>query len=64
MFKESLIGVLPEDILALLDSAYQGVNEYFPNALIPYKGTKKNSLNNEQKAFNRMLSKIRIVICY
>lgn len=32
MFKESLAGVLPEDILAMLDSGYQGVNEYLPNA--------------------------------
>jgi len=27
MFKKSLVGVLPEDILAMLDSGYQGVNE-------------------------------------
>jgi hypothetical protein len=62
MFKESLVGVLPKDILAMLDSGYQGVNEYLPNAIIPYKATKKNPLTVEQKAFNKMLSKLRVAI--
>ena len=62
MFKESLAGVLPENILALLDSGYQGITEYLPNALIPFKATKKNPLTVEQKAFNIMLSKLRVVI--
>jgi len=62
MFKESLVGILPESILALLDSGYQGVNEYLPNALIPYKSSKKKPLTPEQKAFNTMLSKLRVAI--
>jgi len=62
MFKESIAGILPESILALLDSGYQGVNEYLPNALIPFKSTKKNPLTVEQKAFNKMLSKLRVAI--
>jgi len=62
MFKESLVGVLPEDISALLDSGYQGVNAYLPNALIPYKATKNNPLTEEQKSINTMISKVRIAI--
>lgn len=62
MFKESLGLVLPENVLALVDSGYQGINEYLPNALIPFKATKKNPLTVEQKAFNKMLSKLRIAI--
>ena len=62
MFKESLVGVLPDNILAILDSGYQGVNEYLPNAMIPYKATKKKPLRVEEKAFNTMLSKLRVVI--
>ena len=62
MFKDSVAGVLPEDILALLDSGYQGINEYLPNALIPYKSSKKHPLTVEQKAFNKMLSKLRVTI--
>ena len=62
MFKESLAGILPEDILALLDSGYQGVHEYLPNALIPFKSSKNKPLTNEQRAFNTYLSKGRIAI--
>jgi hypothetical protein len=62
MFKESLVGVLPENIFLLLDSASQGVHDYFVNALIPYKATKNNPLTDEQKAWNTMLAKLRIPI--
>jgi len=62
MFKESLVGVLPDDIIALLDSGYQGVKAYFSNALIPYKTSKKHPLTEEQKAFNTDLSKVRILV--
>jgi len=62
MFKESLADVLPKDIFAMLDSGYQGVTEYLPNAMIPYKSTKKKPLSVEEKAFNTMLSKLRIAI--
>lgn len=62
MFKDSMVGVLPKDISALMDSAYQGVNQFFINAIIPFKATKNNPLTNEQKAFNRTLAKYRICI--
>ena len=62
MFKESLVGVLPEYIIAMLDSAYQGVNDYFPFALIPVKSSKKHPLTEDDKAFNTALAKFRITI--
>jgi hypothetical protein len=62
MFKESLVGVLPETISALLDSGYQGVNEYLINALVPFKASIKNPLTEEQKLFNRTLSKYRVAV--
>jgi len=62
MFKESLVGVLPEDISALLDSGYQGVNQFLPNALIPFKASKNHPLTDEQKELNTILSKYRIAI--
>jgi len=62
MFKESLVEVLPEDILAVLDSGYQGVHNYLTNAIVPFKASKKNPLTEEQKASNTWLSKIRIAI--
>ena len=45
MFKESLVGVLPEHIIAMLDSAYQGVNEYLPFALISVKSSKRQNFS-------------------
>ena len=57
-----MVGVLPGDISALLDSGYQGVHEYFINAIIPFKNSKKNPLTDEQKAHNTILSKYRVVI--
>jgi len=54
--------MLPENIFALLDSGYQGANDYFPNALIPYKATKYNPLTDEQKSWNTMIARLRVRI--
>jgi len=62
MFKKSLVGILPVDIIARLDSGYQGVNEYLPNAIIPIKATKKHELTDEEKEFNTNHSRKRIAI--
>ena len=62
MFKESLVGILPENIIALLDSGYQGAKEFLPNAITPFKASKKHPLTEEQKAFNTRLSKLRVAI--
>ena len=62
MFRESLVGVLPESILMLLDSGFQGAADYFPNALLPYKASKHNPLTAEQKAWNTMIAKLRVVV--
>jgi hypothetical protein len=62
MFKDSLAGVLPDDIMALLDSGYQGVHKYLPEALIPFKSSKNKPLTEEQKAFNTYLSRARVAI--
>ena len=62
MFKESLVGTLPEDIKGYLDSGYQGVNEYFPNVVIPIKGSKKHELTEDEKVFNTAHSRKRIAI--
>ena len=62
MFKKSLVGVLPHEILALLDSGYQGVHEFLPNAIIPFKSTKKHELTADEKAHNTSLAKRRVAI--
>jgi hypothetical protein len=62
MFKESLVDVLPQNILVLVDSGYQGINDYLPNAIIPFKASKNNPLTDEQEAFNTTLSRYRVPI--
>ena len=46
----------------LADSGYQGIKELHKESEIPFKKTKKNRLNKEQKAQNHQLSKLRIVV--
>ena len=41
---------------------WEASHVFNPNALIPFKTTKKNPLTVEQKAFNTMLSKLRVAI--
>jgi hypothetical protein len=62
MFKDSAVGVLPENIFILGDSGYQGILDYFGNALTPYKATKNNPLTPEQKSFNKMIGKLRVKV--
>jgi len=62
MFKESLVGILPPEIIALLDSGYQGVHEYLPNAVIPIKASKNHELTPEEKLHNTELAKKRVAI--
>ena len=50
MFKESLVGVLPENIIAMMDSGYQGVQAYLCNAVIPFKASGKHPLTDEQSS--------------
>ena len=62
MFKDSLVGILPDDIDAYLDSGYQGVIDYLNNALIPTKATKLHPLTEEEKLSNTEHSRKRIAI--
>jgi len=62
MFKESLACVLPEGIQVPADSGYRGIHEYLPNAVIPFKASKKHPLTEEQKAFNTALSGRRVAV--
>jgi hypothetical protein len=64
---------LPDSVRVGLDLGYDGVDEYFPwlNCVLPIKrrspgrgkrGTKAPELSFEQKAFNRQLSRERVVV--
>ncbi|WP_416375067.1 transposase family protein [Spiroplasma poulsonii] len=60
LFKESKIPILKNTKL-IVDSGYQGIQKNHNNVLIPTKKTKKNPLNKEQKQYNRLVSKMRII---
>ena len=62
MFKESPVGVLPENIIAMMDGGYRGVQAYLCNAVIPFKASWKHPLTDEQKQFNTELSRSRVSI--
>ena len=61
LFKASVRAIIL-GILLLADSGYQGLLGLHTNSCIPYKKSKNNPLSQEQKWFNRELSKERIVI--
>ena len=46
----------------MADSGYQGIQSYHAWSLIPIKKPKKGELSEAEKAFNRELSRRRIVI--
>ena len=62
MFRESMVGVLPERLIILGDCAFVGIHEYFPGAIIPYKATKNKPLTKEQKEINTLISKVRVKV--
>lgn len=44
------------------DGGYQGIDQLCPYAEIPYKKPKGGTLTNEEKLYNRVLSRIRVTI--
>lgn len=61
LFKQSGVHIL-DNILLLGDKGYQGICGIHAFSLTPFKKPRKGQLTAEQKAFNRMLSKVRILI--
>ena len=61
IFKESDVLVHPDSEL-LADSGYQGLNKLHENSVIPIKKKKGMSHTVEAKAYNKALSKRRILI--
>ena len=61
LFKDKFIGI-DELIQILADSGYQGIIEFHLNSKTPVKKHKNQELTAEEKAYNRELSRIRILI--
>jgi hypothetical protein len=60
--KETLLFVMVLAVMILADSGYQGILEYHGYSLIPIKKPKGRELSTAEKAFNREISRRRIVI--
>lgn len=61
LFKNSKIKI-PEGIQLLGDSGYQGIEDIHANSQIPIKKPKGGKLTKDQKTYNHLLSKKRILI--
>lgn len=61
LWKESQIGI-DKKIELLADKGYQGIKKIHARSRTPFKKSKKMSLSQEQKKFNRQLAKERIVV--
>jgi hypothetical protein len=61
LFKNSRTG-MQKQIASLSDSAYIGIDKLHGNSQIPAKRSKLHALTQEQKAANRKLSHIRILV--
>jgi hypothetical protein len=61
LFRQSGIHAI-DDILIVGDKGYQGINDIHFFSLTPFKKPRNGELTIEQKAFNKNLSKYRILI--
>jgi hypothetical protein len=61
LFKNTFTGI--DGLIQILaDSGYQGIIEFHANSRTPIKKRKNQTLTKEEKAYNRELSKLRILI--
>jgi len=60
----NLLAQLAEDEAAMLDKGYDGIQNDDPEVRLhqPYKARRNHPLTEEQKAFNRVLARYRIVV--
>lgn len=52
----------PRDSRLLVDAGYQGIADLHPHADFPYKASKTKPLDEEEKAYNQTLSRLRIKV--
>lgn len=61
LYKSSHLHIL-DRILLVADKGYQGISDIHYCSLTPHKKPRGGQLSTKQKAFNRQLSKFRILI--
>ena len=52
----------PPDYHGFVNSGYQGIDELHSQVEFPYEATKTKTLNKEEKAYNRALSRVRVKV--
>jgi hypothetical protein len=62
LYKDSTGSAMCPEVLAKLDSGYQGIAAFHANSEIPFKKSKNRPLAPQEKAFNRQLARERIAI--
>lgn len=60
--KNQLISSIPPDIPIWTDTGLQGIQKQHPNTIMPKKATKNQPLTDEDKAENKLISSIRVVV--
>lgn len=62
--KTDLLAQLTPEEAAMLDKGYVGIDKDYPDVkvYIPYKARRNHPLTKEQKAYNRVLARYRIVV--
>ena len=61
LFKQSKLP-LSAHTLVITDKGYQGIKKIHENSIHPIKRRKKNPLSEAQKAYNRLVCRLRFVI--
>lgn len=51
---------LPSESRVFVDSGYQGIHRYHSSSEFPYKSTQTKPLDQEEKGYNRALSRLRV----
>lgn len=53
---------LPQDVHAVVDLGYQGLQHEHALTVLPFKATEKRPLNAMQRAINRVQARLRILV--
>jgi hypothetical protein len=62
LYKDSIGKNIDESITAQIDLGYLGIDKFHENILIPIKESKNHKLTKREKAYNKKLARIRVVI--
>jgi hypothetical protein len=62
VYKETIGKLVSSSIPILADLGYLGIENLHPNSFIPIKESKNRKLTKQEKAYNKKLARLRVVI--